>query len=363
MSSNMVSSIPGSLSKADEAIVRKLFKVIRATKYDDPVDQDAFLVESATTVLKYRPQVASFALIPELSECVFNIRSMMHANNARLGTPASDIFVSIQDFAGEIIRKRHTFRERRRANTERMRVAEGMAARVERSVALEYASKVNNKSPISPGDDTVSIPSSSDESGAEEPPRTPKNPPASLIKVESANTQPSSQVRIAVLLSPLSELGVRLGRLSLEASPHNPPSFLLSPSPSLPDLVPDFTLSQHQVPVKGSGWKRSRTIIRKPRNFLTHAPVVQCNSLRLVPRPYGPPPVSPKTNFVDDWLLSKPRFADFPRPRKNYSGSSKPSANPNRLIRRPPHKKVKRCYYCTAADHLVALCPLREPID
>ncbi|KAJ6612904.1 hypothetical protein B0H10DRAFT_2222676 [Mycena sp. CBHHK59/15] len=345
----MVSVLPGSLSKVDEAVVRKLFKIVHATKYEDPVDQDAFLVESANTVLQFRPQVASFVLIPELGECVFSIRAMMHASSARLGTPFSDAFVSIQDFAGEILRKRQTFRERKRANADRIRVAEGMAASAERRAALEHASNLNTKPPASPDEDAVSIPSSSDESGADEPLRVAMNPPSSPIKVDPSQAQPSSQ---AVLLSPLGELGFRLGRLTLGAPHHVPPSSPLSPSLSLPDLVPDFTLGQHRLPVKGGGWKRGRT-----RTFPTHAPVVQCNTLQLVPRPFGLPPPSPKTRFVDDWLLSRPKCAVSPRPRRNFIGNSKPSVNPNRLIRHPFHKKVKRCYYCTASDHLVALCP------
>ncbi|KAJ7848046.1 hypothetical protein B0H14DRAFT_2583269 [Mycena olivaceomarginata] len=165
----MVFPIPGSLSKANEEIVRKVFKTIRATKYEDPVDQAAFLVDSANTVLEFRPQVASFALVPELGECVFTIRSMMHTNNTHLGTPFSDAFISIQDFAGEIIRKRQLFRERRRANADRVRAAEGAAARIERNTALEHAANTD-KAPPSPNEDAVSIPSGSDGSGTDEPP-------------------------------------------------------------------------------------------------------------------------------------------------------------------------------------------------
>jgi hypothetical protein len=117
---------------------------------------------------------------------------MMHANGARLGTPFSDAFVSIQDFAGEIVRKRHTFRERKRANAERVQVAEGMAARIARSAALEHAANLDAKvfmfnsfihasfvlisaqPQVSPDEDAVSIPSSSDESGVDEPPCNPK---------------------------------------------------------------------------------------------------------------------------------------------------------------------------------------------
>ncbi|KAJ6626187.1 hypothetical protein B0H10DRAFT_1942033 [Mycena sp. CBHHK59/15] len=198
----MVSVLPGSLSKSDEAVVRKLFKVIRATKYEDPVDQDAFLVESANTVLQFCPQVASFALVADLGECVFTLRAMMHTTGARLGTPFSDAFVSIQDFAGEILRKRQAFRAHKRANEDRIRVAEGMAARVERNIARELASNLN-KSPVSPSDDVVSIPSSSDESGVEEPSRIVKNLPPSPIQAEPGHSQPSSQAKLSIVTKPL----------------------------------------------------------------------------------------------------------------------------------------------------------------
>jgi hypothetical protein len=87
----------------------------------------------------------SFAIVPDLAECVFTIRSMMHSNNARLGAPISATFISLQDFAGEIIRKRQLIRERRRAQADRLRAAEGVAARMERRAALEHAARVNSK--------------------------------------------------------------------------------------------------------------------------------------------------------------------------------------------------------------------------
>jgi hypothetical protein len=42
------------LSLADEAAIRKLLKTVRATRYEDPVDQDAFLVASANSVVHPR---------------------------------------------------------------------------------------------------------------------------------------------------------------------------------------------------------------------------------------------------------------------------------------------------------------------
>ncbi|KAJ6574065.1 hypothetical protein B0H19DRAFT_1063075 [Mycena capillaripes] len=137
----------------------------------------------------------------------------------------------------------------------------------------------------------------------------------------------------------------------------------LSPNLSLPDLVPDFTLCQRKLPVKGGGWRRGGTTTPNQHNCAPHGPSVQCNFQRLVPHPSGPLPHFLKHNYVDDWLQSRPKFADSPVPKKKSSGAFKPFANVNRFTRRIPHKRVKRCDYCTSADHLVALCPLRETVD
>ncbi|KAJ7429207.1 hypothetical protein B0H11DRAFT_2266610 [Mycena galericulata] len=187
----MSSTIPGSLSKGDESIVRKLLKSVHATKYEDPVDQDTFLVECTHSLLKFRPQVASFAQVAELADCVFTIRSMMHANGVRIGSPPSAVFASIQDFAGKIIRKHCIFRERQRANVERAKSAEGMAARIERGDALEYAAK---KIPASLDEDATSIPSSSDDGMAPKDLQlVTKDPSPSPIKVEPTPIPLSSQ--------------------------------------------------------------------------------------------------------------------------------------------------------------------------
>lgn len=87
-------------------------------------------------------------------------------------------------------------------------------------------------------------------------------------------------MRPACHLSPLHELQSRLRSLSLNALPLSPVrlffNFILvqplnlsvqprspsSPSPSLPDLVPDFTLLRRNLPVKGGGWERGRTMAR-----------------------------------------------------------------------------------------------------
>ncbi|KAJ6536515.1 hypothetical protein DFH09DRAFT_1324546 [Mycena vulgaris] len=321
--------IPGSLSKPAQDIVCKVLKTIRATKYKDPVDQEAFLLESANAVLPFRSQLASFVLVPDLGECVFTLRSMMHASNAHLGTALNEAFTSIQEFVGEIVRHRHVIRDRRLAHADHIRAAEGVATRIECSAALEHAASIEKAAPRSPDEDCVSIPSSGDESSSDALPAAPKNSLLSPVSVDSTGPPPSSRVRTALLLSPLNELEVRLGRMSLDTFPFIPLRSPLSSSPSLPDLVPDYVLNQHWLPVKGDGLKRGRTTTRKlvrssshlpacqadslQRNSRTRVPVVQCHTLQMVPRPFGPPPLSPRNNFVDDWLLSRPKFTVSPQ--------------------------------------------------
>ncbi|KAJ7738034.1 hypothetical protein DFH07DRAFT_966186 [Mycena maculata] len=351
--------ISSCLSQAGEDVVRKLFKTIRATRYEDPVDQDAFLTASAKTLLSFRPQVTSFATVPALAECVFNLRSMMHSNNSRIPTPISETFIHIQDFAGEIIRKRQLIRERKHAQIDRIRADEGAAARNERRIALEHANRVNSdKAMCSPDEDAVSIPSTTDESGGEDPP--PKNPPASPIAVDLTNNPANHQ---ACHLSPLHELQDCLRSLSLNTAQPSSRCSPSSQSPSLPDLVPDFTLQRCNLPVKGGGWERGRTKARNHKhNFSKAASVVQCHSLQIVPRPFGLPPNRPKHNFVDDWLVSKPNSTASRASKRRYTGNSSHFNNPNHH-RRPVRKNIKHCYHCWATDHLIALCPLREIID
>ncbi|KAJ7796662.1 hypothetical protein B0H14DRAFT_3157878 [Mycena olivaceomarginata] len=159
------------LSKSDEDAIRKLHKTVRATRYDDPVDQDAFLTASAHTVpfqLQFRPFISSFAQLPDVGETVFAIRNQMQANQPRLGGSPSKLFATLQDFAGEIVRRRQLMRDRKRAQTDRVRAAEGVAARAERRAALQYSEKLNQRA-SSPVEDTVSIPSSGDTTDVDEP--------------------------------------------------------------------------------------------------------------------------------------------------------------------------------------------------
>jgi hypothetical protein len=70
---------------------------------------------------------------------------MMHLNNARLETPPSDTFLAIQDFAGEIVCKRHLFNDRKRARADHVQAAKGAASRAEREAALEHAANIGKQ--------------------------------------------------------------------------------------------------------------------------------------------------------------------------------------------------------------------------
>ncbi|KAJ7724290.1 hypothetical protein B0H14DRAFT_3519664 [Mycena olivaceomarginata] len=341
-------------------------------------EEDSFLLGSAKLVLSFRAQVVSFAVVPELAECVFTIRSMMHSNNARLGTPLSDAFISLQDFAGEIVRKRQVIHDRKLAQADRARAAEGVAARLEHRAALEHAARVNNNTLPSPEEDELSIPSATGDSGGDEASPVVRDPPASPI-IDLTNTPVIAQ---AFPLSPLHDLQARLRSLSLSTPLTSPMrSFhpillflllnfliqlrsLLSRSPSLPDLVPDFTLHPRKVPVKGGGWERGRTPAHHRRNVSTLVPIVQCHTVRLVPRPFGLPPNHLRTNYVDDWLEST-RNSTGSRAHKGplLAAPVAPATRTTVAVDRPPSMKVKRCFNCCVADHLVALCPMREVLN
>ncbi|KAJ7222178.1 hypothetical protein GGX14DRAFT_558275 [Mycena pura] len=354
------------LSASDEDVIRKLYKTVCATRYDDPVDQDAFLVASANSLLHFRPFIASFALNPEFAKCVLTIRSQLKFNYARLGSSPSDVFTALQDFAGEIAIKRQLYRDRIHARTSRARAAEGAATRAERRAALEHAAHVQKQQLPSPDSDSVSIPSRSEDSAVEALSGATKFPPIPVASSGSDPTMAAGPAPVQGLLSPLPVLENLMISLHVSDTPSVPVASPLSPNLSLPDLAP--IASRHsRVPLISALGRQRQTIL--PRPVRGHA--VTCN-----------PPNSPNTavpvqqplnlarhllqpNYVADWLASSPPFTAYRARRHKYPGSFKYSKKPKPAPRAPPHKnrKRKRCYYCAASNHLIALCPMREHID
>ncbi|KAJ7707349.1 hypothetical protein B0H17DRAFT_1191864 [Mycena rosella] len=221
-----------SLLKSEEETIRLLQKSVRATRYDDPLDQDAFLIASACTILQFSDQYTAFTANPELSECIFSIRKALHQNNFRPDSTCSEVLTAISDFAGEIVRSRQLFCDCQRAQATRLHAEEAAEALAACRDALAYAEK---KRVLSPDSDTVSIPSNDEDTPLNKDPI-----PSPIEGADATMIASPARVRSSALLSPLLELeslmlSIRLTSpaLVLLASPS-------SPTQSLPDLVPIY---------------------------------------------------------------------------------------------------------------------------
>ncbi|KAF8131778.1 hypothetical protein K438DRAFT_1998755 [Mycena galopus ATCC 62051] len=212
------------LSKPDEDSLRKLYRTVRATHYEDPVDQDAFLVASAHTVLQFRPFISSFAHIPDIGEIVFLLRNRCTRRRlvlAGLLPKFSPLFkiLLVKSSAGAIL-----------TATASMLKLNAFAPPKELllmpNVVLHLNMPSNSPSRLvnSVDDDTVSIPSSGDATDIEEPltPLEKSCGPAPFINTNTAIPS-SSQAP----LSPLSELeglmvNLRMGGPPPPTVPNNP---------------------------------------------------------------------------------------------------------------------------------------------
>ncbi|KAJ7934266.1 hypothetical protein B0H13DRAFT_2305995 [Mycena leptocephala] len=318
------------LNETEEDAIRALHKSVRATRYEDPVDQDAFLVAAARSVLQFREQVASFALTADIAECVFAIRSQLHSNNSRLGTPPDEAFSTISDFAGEIARTRQLYRDRKRAQTARISAEEGVAARAERREALKHAAKFQ-KHPRSPDEDAVSIPSDTED----EPCLFAVQLALfSYANAEATGVAPMTPVCPVALLSPIPELESLMFSFRLSDPPFTGP---ISPSTplSLPDLVPIASPASSGPTVNVRDWRktmsvppsfRPRIITRNPPNTRvpTPMPTLRFNVANpVLPHRVKPVPRRPNLNYADDSLVLKPKFAASHARKNTLLGRSK----------------------------------------
>ncbi|KAJ7753266.1 hypothetical protein B0H16DRAFT_1690877 [Mycena metata] len=345
------------LDKSDEDAIRTLHKSVRATSYEDAIDQDAFLVASARSILQFRKQVMSFALSSDLGECAFLIRTKMAQNYPRLGTPPGEIFVSISDFVGEIARSRQLIRDRKRAHNERVRAEEAVVARAARHDALEFAAQ---RDP-----DVVSIPSD-DES------RIARHPSPLIVKPLSA----TAEAFLPPMASPIQELSPIPELENLMFSLRLTDPFASQPSPSLPSPSQPGLVRIATPPPRSPVSERGRTmkIMKAPfprrrpslaRNVVnprmaTPPPTPTSNLAVAAPRPFRPAPRHPHLNYVDDLMLLR-RKSNGSHARKNkYLGNYKRSMLPPAAPHKPKALKLKRCFFCSATAHLIAQCPLRE---
>ncbi|KAJ7665578.1 hypothetical protein B0H17DRAFT_1143356 [Mycena rosella] len=238
-----------SLLESEEDTVRLLHKSVRTTRYDDPLDQDAFLIASAHTILQFSDQYTAFTANPELSECVFSIRKALHQNNFRSDSTCGEVLTAISDFAGEIVRSRQLFRDHQRAQATRLHAEEAAEARTARCDALAYAKK---KRVLSPDSDTVSIPSDDEDT----PPN--KDPIPSPIEGADATMIASpARVHSSVLLSPLPELESLMLSIHLTNPALAPPASPSSPTQSLLDLVPIYPPSNDTPQTAATGRRKS----------------------------------------------------------------------------------------------------------
>ncbi|KAJ6612636.1 hypothetical protein B0H10DRAFT_2222987 [Mycena sp. CBHHK59/15] len=354
------------LSLSEEDAVRALHKTVRATRYDDPVDQDAFLVASAHSISPFHPASVPGAnrllrIVPDLSECVFSIRTGLHQNNSRLeSTTSGDVLIAVSDFAGEIIRSRQLFRDRQRDQTVRLHAEEAAVARAERREALKYAEK---KRALSPDEDTVSIPSDDEEPVS-------NNRPVSLTVEPSSPADGTNTTVVAspvrALLSPLPELESLMFSIRLTSPALAPPVSPSSPTQSLPDLVP-ISLPSSESLVNGRDWPQKMMHALRSHRGPPNVPNTQHHYATVIPRPIVtvPAPRStgrasrrPSLNYIDDLQMLRPR-SDGSRPRKSISASKyKRSKKP--ALGKPRASIPKRCFFCSATSHLIAVCPARE---
>jgi hypothetical protein len=79
-------------------------------------------------------QVASFASTPDLSECVFQLRTLIHRNNSLLKAPSNKTLDAITSFAGEIMQKCQLLRERTKASKARASGAYLSSPRIVRTI-------------------------------------------------------------------------------------------------------------------------------------------------------------------------------------------------------------------------------------
>ncbi|KAJ6498709.1 hypothetical protein DFH09DRAFT_1103070 [Mycena vulgaris] len=251
------------LNETEEAAVRALHKSVRAPRYEDPIDQDAFLVAAARSILLFREQVASFALAAELGECVFAIRAQMQVNNTRITTPPDEAFSTISDFASEIARTRTFLRERKRTQTVHLRAEEGAAARAERREALQRAAMLKSRKLRSPHEDTVSIPSDSE---TENMPAAPaiETSPVTAPAVSTTVASPAPGKHGSSLCTPWLYLPhtpppiARVGALIYDFS-HNDSKSIGAAALTVDTAVPTGPRADRHLPIQRPPHKRARS--------------------------------------------------------------------------------------------------------
>ncbi|KAJ6458810.1 hypothetical protein C8R45DRAFT_942653 [Mycena sanguinolenta] len=315
------------LSPADKTAIHRLHRTIRATRYEDPVDQEAFLTASGKTLLQFQQFITSFAQNHDLGECVFALKHQINLNNARLGVASNDLSDSLHSFTSDILAKRQEFRDRKAEHGERLRAAAGFAARAEWRATLETLNRQANHFLICFLLSPANFPPSS--TVLPVLPTWSRFPPVmKTLTLRSPMFRHVAAPVPQVPLSPLPELEGLLLNLSFSTPLNIPIASHLSPTLSLPDHVlrrahqpsglnptihgkalPPTVPVSDAVPVQPS----------LPALVLPAKPAVPTLICRL---PFGPRPRRPQINYVDDWMEYNLKFTGSRARKSSSSGSS-----------------------------------------
>ncbi|KAJ7055883.1 hypothetical protein C8F01DRAFT_1373383 [Mycena amicta] len=396
------------LSESQRDAVISLGNVVRDSVHQDLSARDAFLVDSAQSILEYRPHSLAFIKSNILSESVFAIRDEMVRNHFRPSGPFGAVFSELLDFVGVINTGRRLERERQRAADERHRDLQAATDRRERMEALEYAS---NLAAWQDRESTISLSDGGCKTPADDIYKTsPSSPIAPDMSVDT----------FCAILSPIEvchlEEFVSLSQLIAEMRltiPTTPPT---SPHPSLPDLVsasdssessysplspsplvlaPTDSRPSNGIPgstrlhpaIYHPEWRR----LRPSMSAMQHAPSPTSMPTVKSPTPLRLPPVvavplQPKAKSVGVWRASTPRSdaslasgsvssGNFkPLPKKKWTRNGRRAAQIRRLRHQLAHalatveshraiidanntRAIDSCRSCNELEHIIRPCP------
>ncbi|KAF7325848.1 hypothetical protein MKEN_00435500 [Mycena kentingensis (nom. inval.)] len=378
------------LSEFEQESIITLLNSVRDSRFGSLDEHNEFLVDSANSVLRYRDQVASFAEVPVVGECVFAIRGAMLKNDFRTRGPFGSIFSDILGFASAITSARKTFRERKRAADERKREAILAANRRERIEALEYARNLekwqNSASRDPPSDaeseDTISLGSA--------PPSPSKDTEVEPAE-ERALPEAGPQSPIQAALSPLVGLTHLMCGVSLTAPTSPPPS----PTDSMPSLLTASSSSSSSPSQPDQGWTgfyaARAHLFRKSVLGVTKVPSSPLARARIIRDPRSPPvfhntlgafrrlpgplvSVPPSRNSEDTSSDSMPASTALIASGSTRNGSSTRSSRRNRaraarrraakakkmaqlVVKTAPTRSTNPCGFCSLGGHSVQMCP------
>ncbi|KAK7016825.1 hypothetical protein R3P38DRAFT_3561778 [Favolaschia claudopus] len=352
-----MSTLPSAstFSKSEEETIRMKLKTLRATHYEDPMDQKMFLEHTALCILDFRSKVDAFALNAELAQIIFVLRSALHDIHSRAPNPPSVTYPALVAFANEIIQRRQTIIIQTRATVHRLSGIEAARVRAERRQFLK-----DTTSTISAvkDDDMVSIPSSDTDVEPSTPAvevstvgaSTVLAPPPSPIQVLLSAAVPVAGNTEPVAEPPAQRPNTRPTGLTIITRPiPTGPRADRNSSNKRPRIGDGDADSAHPAHIRLSS---SNAV---PRNLPIHAPIPRLATRD--PRHLNPAytHLLRKVNSAGVLPIFKPNSTGSRAPRNMSRGNFKSLSKAKPKASKP--RKPKRCYKCLSEWHLVASCP------